>query len=198
MVLPSVFLLPPKAEMQASEKEMKEAYEKILKLRDEAAEVMKEKFDRGLQKKEFSIGQLIWLRNEEVTAANPAERIGPFRVKRVTGPVNVEIEEVKNGPRLGTRHEIQSIRNMIEYSGPEPVPQEQYVVDDVVDHQGHGRGRKYRVRWKDGTYTWEPRSNLVDVEDGKQILVAPFRHYLERNQMLRGTKEFDSEEEEAG
>jgi hypothetical protein len=177
---------------------MKEAYEEILKLRDEAAEEMKKNFDGGLKKKEFIEGQLVWLRNEEVTAVNPAERIGPFKIKRVTGPVNVEIEEVKNGPRMGTRHPIQSIRNMIEYSGPEPGPQPEFIVSDVVDHQGQGRGRKYRVRWNDGSFTWEPRSSLVDVKaNGKQILVAPFRRYLERNQMLRGIKEFDSYDEEA-
>jgi hypothetical protein len=198
MVLPSAFLLPVKPQMRASEKELKEAYEVILKLRDEAAEEMKKKFDERLQKKEFVKDQLVWLRNEEVTAADPVERIGPFKVKRVAGPVNVEIEEVKNGPKLGNRHAIQSIRNMIEYSGPEPGPQPEFIVSDVVDHRGYGRGRKYRVRWNDGSFTWEPRSSLVDVKtNGKQILVMPFRKYLERNQMLHGIKEFDSDDEEA-
>jgi hypothetical protein len=197
MVLPSAFLVPEKVGISASEKELREAYEKILVLRDEAAKKMKRKFDEGLQTKRFVVGQKVWLRNEEVTALNPLERIGPFRVKRVTGPVNVEIEGVKNGPKMGTRHAVQSIRNLIEYNGPDPGPQPEFLVTDVVDHQGYGRGRKYRVRWSDGSLTWEPRSCLVDKKaNGKQVLVAPFRMYLERNQMLRGTKEFDDDDDD--
>jgi hypothetical protein len=196
MVMPSAFLLPEKAKLRASEMEMKEAYEKILSLRDDAAEKMKRRFDDGIQRREFKVGQKVWLRNENVTAKEPVERIGPFKVKRVTGPVNVEIEEVRNGPKLGTRHAIQSIRNMIEYDGPDPGPQAEFVVSDVVDHKGNGRGRKYRVRWNDGSFTWEPRASLVDVKaSGKQLLNVAFRRYLERNQMLKKTKEFGDDED---
>ena len=107
----------------------------------------------------------------------------------MTGPVNVEIKEIPNGPRLGTRHKIQSIRNMVEYVGPDPEPQPEFVVVDVVDHEGNGRGRKYRVRWSDGAFTWEPRANLVDRrEDGSEVINDAFRRYLERNQMLGKTR----------
>lgn len=189
MVLPSSFSVPQGVRMTASQKEMKEAYEKVLKLRDEAAEKMKRKFDQGLIEKKFTEGQMVWIRNEEVTAASPNERIGPFEVVRITGPVDVEIKEVVNGPKLGTRHKIQSVRNMVEFNGPIPEPPKEFAVADVVDHEGHGRGRKYRVRWTDGEYTWEPRANLVDEgEDGEEVLVEAFEKYLERNQMLGRSK----------
>lgn len=189
MVLPSMFLLPHDDNWTASQKEMREAYEKILRLRDEAAEKMKKAFDKGIKEKEFKVGQRVWLRNEEVTAQNPKERIGPFEIVRLTGPVNVEIKEVPNGPKLGTRHKIQSIRNMVEYVGPDPEPEPEFVVTDVVDHRGHGRGRKYRVRWGDGSFTWEPKSNLVDVkEDGTEVVNEAFGRYLERIQSLAKTR----------
>jgi hypothetical protein len=183
MVLPSSFSVPEGVEVTASQREMNN--DKILKLRDEAAEKMKEKFDKGLIEKKFVVGQKIWIRNEEVTAANPKERIGPFEVVRITGPVDVEIKEVKNGPKLGTRHKVQSVRNLIEFTSPNLEPPKEFQVVDVVDHDGHGRGRKYRVRWSNGDYTWEPRANLVDREEnGEEVMNEAFERYLERNQML--------------
>jgi hypothetical protein len=78
---------------------------------------------------------------------------------------------------------------MTEFVGPDPGPQPEFVVTDVVDHEGSGRGRKYRVRWSTGELTWEPRKNLVDRigkgKGAKEVMNDPFRRYLERNQMLR-------------
>lgn len=185
MVLPSHFSLPPSPLWEASIKESRAAYDRILVLRDEAAGKMKEKFDRGLSKARFVVGEKIWLRNEEVTAANPAERIGPFEISRLVGPVDVEIKEVLHGPKIGTRHKVQSIRNATKYIGPDPEPPTEWMVKDVVDHTGSGRGRKYRVMWDDGDFTWEPRHTLVDVMvDGSEVVNEALKRYFDRNPQL--------------
>jgi len=188
-VLPSYFSLPVSPVWQASIKESREAYDKILTLRDEAAEKMKKQFDKDLIEVKFSVGQKIWLRNEEVTATHPEERIGPFEVVRLIGAVNIEIKSIENGPTLGTRHKIQSIRNAIHFVGPDPGPQQEWKVSDVLDHRGGGRGRKYRVLWDDGDTTWEPIGTLADFgEEGEVVLNAALSKYFDRNPQLTRPK----------
>ena len=184
MVLPSSFAIPQWERRLDSVAEVGEGREKLLQLRDEEAEKMKHAFDKNLVTLDLEVGQLVWVRNEEVTSENPAERIGPFKVKRLVGEVDVEIMETSNGPKLGTRHPIQSVRNLAHYKGPAPEKEVEWEVVDVIDHAGHGRGRKYRVKWLDGSLTWEPRRSLVDIENGKEILLAPFKAYLDRQQRL--------------
>jgi len=184
MVLPSSFAIPQWERRLDSNAEVEAGREKLLALRDEEAKKMKKAFDKKLVTMELKEGQLVWVRNEEVTAENPAERIGPFKVKRLVGEVDVEIMEIENGAKLGTRHPIQSVRNLAEFKGPEPEKEQEWVVADVIDHSGHGRGRKYRVKWSDGSLTWEPRKNLVDIVNKEEIPVAPFKAYLDRQNRL--------------
>jgi hypothetical protein len=184
MVLPSAFAIPQWERRLDSIAEVEEGREKLLELRDEVAKKMKRAFDKKLVTLEFKEGQLVWVRNEEITSENPAERIGPFKVKRLVGEVDVEIIETDNGPKLGTRHPIQSVRNLAVFKGPEPGKEPEFEVADVIDHAGHGRGRKFRVKWHDGSLTWEPRKNLVDKVDGEEIPVAPFKAYLDRQKRL--------------
>ena len=77
------------------------------------------------------------------------------------------------------------MRNLAEFIGPDPLPEKEFEVADVVDHRGHGRGRKYRVKWSDGDFTWEPRKNLMDKkEDGTEVVLEALSRYLRRNQAL--------------
>lgn len=184
MVLPSSFAIPQWERRLDSVAEVEVGREKVLELRDEEARKMKSAFDKKLITMEFEEGQLVWVRNEEVTSENPAERIGPFKVKRLVGEVDVEIMETENGPKLGTRHPIQSVRNLAVFKGPVPGKEPEFEVADVIDHAGHGRGRKFRVKWLDGSTTWEPRRNLVDKVNGEEIPVAPLKAYLDRQKRL--------------
>jgi hypothetical protein len=184
MVMPSSFTIPKWERNLDPAAEVEEGREKLLALRDEEARKMKSAFDKKLVTMELKEGQLVWVRNEEVTAENPAERIGPFKVKRLVGDVNVEIMEIENGPKLGTRHPIQSVRNLAKFKGPAPDKEQEWEVVDVIDHAGHGRGRKYRVKWSDGSLTWEPRKNLVDIVGKEEIPVAQFKAYLDRQKRL--------------
>ena len=186
MVLPSAFAIPKYPIWEQSKESIEKGVEKVLELRDEKAARMKKAFDEKLVERHWKVDQLVWLRNEEVTSLHPEERIGPFKVVRVTGPVDVEIGEVENGPKLGTRHRIQSVRNLVEHKGQPPGQPKEYMVVDVVDHDSHGRGRRYKVKWEDGSFTWERRKNLVDIgEDGKEVVNEALRRYLDRQRRLK-------------
>jgi hypothetical protein len=184
MRLPSAFLLPSKPTWDASALEMRNAYEKILRLRDEAAQKMKNQFDAKLKQVEFEIGHRVWLRNEEVTSEHPEERTGPFEVVRNAGPVDVEIAAIPNGPKL-TKHKIQNVRNICHYVGPDPGQEREWIVLDVIDHRGHGRGRKYHVKWDNGDTTWVSINNLVDYSDDEIVVNEALDKYLKRHPNIK-------------
>ena len=110
---------------------------------------------------------------------------GPFKIAKVLGKATVKIAQVEGGPHLGQRPEVQSVRNLEEYTHAEIYKQKELVVKKVVGHQGKGRGRKYQVQWEDGTESWEPRKQLVDKEaDGIETVNEELVAYLDRNPKL--------------
>jgi hypothetical protein len=57
----------------------------------------------------------------------------------------------------------------------------QATVDCILSHDKEGR---YKVRWVDGTESWEPRTSFVDVDDvtGEEIITEALQRYLVEQQ----------------
>jgi len=163
--------------------------EKIKKLleekRDKVAEEMKKKFDVGVKESKLKVGDLVWHVPRRQRSGMEPRKSGPFKIEEILGKVTVKIAQVEEGPTLGQRPEIQSIRNLEVYKHDKIYKQKELVVTKIIGHGGKGRGRKYQVQWEDGTITWEPRKQLVDKEvGGKETINAELVAYLERNPSL--------------
>ena len=163
--------------------------EKIKKLleerRDKVAEEMKRKFDEGVKESKIEVGDLVWhVPRRQRTGMEP-RKSGPFKIEKILGKSTVKIAKVNEGPDLGQRPAIQSIRNLEAYKHDKIYKQKELVVMKIISHGGKGRGRKYQVQWEDGTTSWEPRKQLVDREaDGTETINAELTAYLDRNPSL--------------
>jgi hypothetical protein len=185
MVLPHSFLLPDNEVHDREWLDLKKLHKELEAVRDAKAAKMKAKFDAQLVEKNFVVGDLVWVRNEKKTDTLDVERVGPFKIKKIVAPLNVQLEEVAGGPGMGRRQNMFSIRNLDNYTAEEIVRHREHRIEDVVEHAGKGRGRKYRVVWADGAESWEPRKNLVDkAEDGTETVAEPLLRYWERNPAL--------------
>ena len=146
---------------------------------------MKRKLDKGVKETEFKVGNLVWHVPRRQRSGMEPRKSGPFKIKKILGKATVEIAQVEEGPDLGQRPAIQSIRNLEVYKHDKVYKQKELVVKEILRHGGKGRGRKYEVRWEDGTTSWEPRKNLVDKEaDGTVTLNSELVAYLDRNPTL--------------
>ena len=184
MRLPSWFDLPRREEDSVLVKDMKEQKERLSKMRDEAATQMKLQFDKKLVEKEFAVGGLVWLKKNDRENKLDEFLVGPFRIKKRVGDLDVELEEVEHGPSLGQRPTLQSIRNIDNYLAKEIRREREWLVKDILGHEGKGRGRKYRVLWATGEVTLEPRKSLVDSVNGEETPNEALQKYWERNPTL--------------
>jgi hypothetical protein len=164
--------------------ELRTIKERISRLRDEAAKQMKVSFDKGLEPVPFTVGDWVALKKNDRSSKLDEFKVGPFRVKEKVGDLDVILEEVPNGPNLGQRPALQSVRNLVRYTPTSILKSEEETVKDVIGHEGHGRGRKYLVVWSDNSATWEPRKNLVDSVNGEETIVEALLRYWERNPKL--------------
>jgi len=92
-----------------------------------------------------------------------------------------------DGPPLGDRHDVQSIRNLDKYPLKTAAKKLEHVVKDVTAYWGRGKGRRYEVTWSDDSVTWEPRKNLVALQDGEEVILEPLLRFWERNPQLKRT-----------
>jgi Integrase zinc binding domain/RNase H-like domain found in reverse transcriptase len=184
MRLPSWFDTPASLGEPTLVAELRDIKNRIFKARDEAAEKMKEYFDRDRSLPNFDVGDLVALPKNDRSHKLEAFKVGPFKIKQKVGDLDVVLEEVDGGPQLGRRPKLQSIRNVERYTPKEILREEEYRVKDIVGHKGSGRGRKYHVVWANGSTSLEPRKNLVDSVNGKETVVEALVQYWKRNPKL--------------
>jgi hypothetical protein len=185
MRTPASFNLPFD-DVQTPEFKDLEKIKKILEeRRDKVAEGMKSKFDADVKESKFEVDNLVWHVPRRQRSGMEPRKSGPFKIEEVLGKSTVKIEQVGEGPGLGQRPAIQSVRNLELYKHDKIYKQKELVVMKIISHGGKGRGRKYQVKWEDGTSTWEPRKNLVDKDvDGTETLNSELVAYLDRNPNL--------------
>jgi len=169
MVLPSYFEQPLSDADIPAVRDLKSLHIKLSERRDEAAAEMKVQYDKGREAAAFAAGDLVWIRNHDPVKLEK-KRIGPFRVEKVTSPLNVRIADIAQGPKLGTRHPVVNVKHVAPYNGDlagarpdDPVP------DKILKHKyvkrKRGKQSRYQVKWIDGDDTWEPVRNLIDEAD---------------------------------
>lgn len=122
---------------------------------------------KGPQLKE---GDKVWLHTKNLKTKRPNKkldhvRVGPFRMKRVKGPVNYELELPADSKIFPTFH----VSLLEKASDKEPVattfsyePQEDdiYEVEKILKE----KDGQYLVKWKgypESENTWEPEHNLL-------------------------------------
>jgi len=133
----------------------------IMKLMDEKAEEMKERYDQGRQPHGFEVGMEVWLKDNEAGKTQP-QKIGPFRLRAIKGPLDVELEEMNGGPKLGRRHPIVNVRHVEKFDIEQWPGQLEQEVERILGHKGAPQARSYDVLWSDGSRSWEPARNLID------------------------------------
>lgn len=121
----------------------------------------------------------------KVQAEDRVEQLaGALEERTRNTTLDVGLEEVNGGPRLGQRPHLQSVRNVTKYTAKEIMREPEWKVEDIVGHEGSGRRRKYHVVWASGETTLEPRKNLADVIDGHEVVGEQLLKYWERNPTL--------------
>jgi hypothetical protein len=167
--LPSYFRQPlVKDQLPATLEEREVMRRAIMELMDKKAEEMKERYDKGKQPHDFEVGMNLWLKDNDAGKTQP-KKIGPFRLKALKGPLDVEIEEVNGGPKLGRRHPIVNVRQVEKFDVENwPGQEENDKVEKVLAHRGGPDARSYEVLWSDGSRTWEPSRNLIDYAKGDE------------------------------
>jgi len=161
---------------------LEERMERILQWRKDAQlaheiarQRMAKRIDRPLER--FTEGQKVWLdtRNFQVMYNKKIRprRNGPFRIKKVKGPLTYQLELPSTWKIYDTFHAVHlSPYNETPQYGPNetrPPPEildkeEEYEVDHIVQHKKNNRGQwLFLIRWKGygpEDDTWEPASNL--------------------------------------
>lgn len=170
--------LPPTVE------QMKKEHDTIMSLMDGAAEAAKERYDEGRSGHDFKVGQLVWITDHERESAADPKRIGPFKVADTKGDLDLAIEEVDGGPRLGRRHPIVNVRHVDHFNAESWPGEQSWEVAKVVDHKGRGKGRRFLVKWSSGEETWEPLRSLVDYDGEEPVVVAALLEYWDAHPRL--------------
>jgi hypothetical protein len=188
--LPSYFRQPlVKDQLPPTLEEREVMRRAIVELMDEKAGEMKQRYDMGRQPHDFQVGMNLWLKDNEAGKTEP-KKIGPFRLKALKGPLDVEVEEVNGGPKLGRRHPIVNVRQVEKFDVEQwPGQEEVDIVEKILAHRGGPKARSYEVLWSDGSRTWEPSRNLIDYakgdEDEDKVNAALLRYWDSRPRMKR-------------
>jgi len=169
--MPSYFKQPlDKGQLPPTLEQREAIFREVMRLMDEEAEESKERFDLGKRDViEIEPGKtLVWIKDNEAGKTDE-KRIGPFRAVMKKGPLDVKIEEVNGGPRLGRRHDVINLRQVEKFEVEKWPGQEEKMVEKVLDHKGGVKSRSYEVLWSDGSKTWEPSRHLIDyAEEGEE------------------------------
>jgi transposase InsO family protein len=129
----------------------------------------------------FKLGQSVWLDTRnlkmKINSKLKPRREGPFKIKRVIGKVNYELDlpiQWKVHPVFHAtllRPYKETEQHGPNYVAPPPDilnEEEQYEVERIINHRRRGRALQYLIRWKGYTPlddTWEPEANLENSPD---------------------------------
>lgn len=129
----------------------------------------------------FKLGQQVWLdtRNLKmrVNSKMKPRKEGPFKIKRVIGKVNYELDLPIHWKVHPVFHAtLLKPFKETEQHGPSHTPpppdilndEEQYEVERIMGHRTRGRKMQYLIRWKGYTAmddSWEPEENLENAPD---------------------------------
>jgi hypothetical protein len=159
----------------------------LIKAREEALsahELARQKMAQRTMRhsKPFKLGQKVWLESRNLHIPYPSrktapKREGPFRIKKVMGPVTYQLEL----PAKWRIHDVFHAHLLTPYKqtqehGPSytnPPPDlidglDEYEVEAILAHRKIGRQMQYLVKWKGydpSNNTWEPERNLTNMEE---------------------------------
>ena len=168
MRLPSSFDNPMHRDCGLGLEHMHRIGELLLQYRDEGAEICKKKYDKTHEEKTFKVGDLVWWREHEPASTLAPKRTGPFKVVEALSNVNYRLEEVVGQTSMGRRHPVAHVQHIEAYT-VEYVPTPEQAVDKIIRHRlgkKSGQRIKYLAKWSDGTKTWEPKENFIDLPEG--------------------------------
>jgi hypothetical protein len=121
----------------------------------------------------FKEGQKVWLEgtnlrlgyNKKITT----KREGPFKIKKVLGPVNYQLELPRNWKIHNGFHASlltpYTENHIYGENFPRPSPdiingEEEWEIECIMGHKGT-KNRQYHVKWRGyDEMTWEPKDNL--------------------------------------
>jgi hypothetical protein len=152
-----------------SEAEREKINEAVSDARDKAGARYKKKFDRGRVITKFTEGDWVWLMEHEARKMEP-KRSGPYRISKVISDLDVEVEDLPQGPQLGRRHNIVNVKNVEKYN-QEVIPAPEEVVREIIKHRKRRRNVKYLARWSDGDETWQPARDFIDREGNGEFII---------------------------
>jgi hypothetical protein len=161
----------------------------IIKIRNEARAALEIARRKMVERKRvrwepFKEGDMVWLDASNLNTGYPSKKLapkreGPFRIKRVKGPVNYELE-------IPTRWKINPIfhaKDLVlfrenDIHGPnyiKPPPdlvqgQEEFEVEAIVGHKPRNNPTHFLIKWKGyptADNTWQTRK---DLNNAKEIL----------------------------
>ena len=142
--------------------EQQRLMERARKVADEAAVKQKARFDVDRVEVNYEINEKVFLKDHYRTKLE-VRRIGPFIIVGKRSAWSYELGECDNGPKLGRRHLVVNVRDLMRYAAAETK------VDDILEHR-RDENWEFRVRWADGDITWEPIEHLYDEENDGQLV----------------------------
>jgi hypothetical protein len=160
-------------------------FEKMKKVRDEATaalektqKTMKKYYDKKrCDAPVFKVGDRVWTEGKDVVTDWPTKkfddlRLGPYKILEKIGPSAWKLRL----PETDGCHPVFNESLLPPYVEPpthrreeRPAPQiiggeEEYEVEEIINHRKCGRGYQYLVKWKNyplNECTWEPARHLV-------------------------------------
>ena len=129
---------------------------------------------------QFAVGDRVCLRQHTKVNKLQWKWAGPYRVREVLGNDTYRLRDRENN-HLGDKVHISNMRRYDVYTDLEPVGQDEYLIEDLVDHRGDDLARReYRVKWRQyplAQATWEPRTELMR-RCGEEVLAYDQAHAL--------------------
>jgi hypothetical protein len=183
MQLPSAFENPMHVTQSAEVEKMKEVDKVVKEARDEAAAEYKRQYDRGREDVRFAVGDKVWWR-EHVPGSLQPKRTGPYLVKEVMSPLNYELEDLPQGPKIGRRHRVVHVQHLDRFEVEEKRQAEE-VVEEIVKHKRRGKKVTYWVKWSSGEETWEPTEHFLDKEGAQFVVTLALKDYWRKTPALK-------------
>ena len=132
--------------------------------------------------KPFKEGEKVWLDSKNLRIPYQSRKLapkreGPFKIKKILGPVTYQLELPKQWKIHSVFHAcLLSPFKETEFHGPNdtrPPPDliegsEEYEIEAILAHRKIGRQMQYLVKWKGydtSENTWEPIRNLSNAEE---------------------------------
>ena len=88
---------------------------------------------------------------------------GPYRIEEVLSTGRYRLKDLEN-KILSETFDVSQLRPYRTEVDAEELQPDEYLVDEIINHQGEGARRKYQVKWRGyarAQATWEPREELM-------------------------------------